>query len=304
VFGFFNSHDQVRSLKVIFLHPDGIAVPRRQGDSSICKPGDRVVINRAVIDHVEPQPPGFGSPAKVTGGCQGIEVELGEPAAVVIGGAEEEDRAHVLLAHALILPGPGSGASACRHFQRPKPSQGRFFASRRQEGVNPCRRHSSTCKGLKLTVQVEYTAEGDISPQEIEELKVALRELGMDDEVRSRESRRDLVCNPAIGPIGSETPGGRPGLMAGGPASTAGMLPPASPPALFGAFRGREPSSARNVRQIEPEKSADLAYIGRWAQMFHFLLQYILEEGKLGRWQWRMVFVAAASATNPDVAVP
>jgi hypothetical protein len=72
------------------------------------------------------------------------------------------------------------------------------------ECVHPFRRHSSTCKGLKLTVQVECTAEAGISPQKMEELKVALRELGMDDEVRSHESRRDLVCNPAIGPNESD----------------------------------------------------------------------------------------------------
>jgi len=39
-------------------------------------------------------------------------------------------------------------------------------------------------KGLKLTVQVEYTADGGISAQKIEEIKVALRELGLEDDVR------------------------------------------------------------------------------------------------------------------------
>jgi hypothetical protein len=38
-------------------------------------------------------------------------------------------------------------------------------------------------KGLKLTATVEVTPEGGISSQKIEETKVALRELGMEDEV-------------------------------------------------------------------------------------------------------------------------
>lgn len=38
-------------------------------------------------------------------------------------------------------------------------------------------------KGLKLTVRVECRADGGISAQKIEELKVALRELGLDDDV-------------------------------------------------------------------------------------------------------------------------
>ena len=39
------------------------------------------MVNRAVIIHIEPQPPGFGLPAKATGSCQCVEIELGEPAA-------------------------------------------------------------------------------------------------------------------------------------------------------------------------------------------------------------------------------
>lgn len=40
-------------------------------------------------------------------------------------------------------------------------------------------------KGLKLTVQVEYTADGGITSQKIEEIKVALRELGIEDDINS-----------------------------------------------------------------------------------------------------------------------
>jgi hypothetical protein len=36
-------------------------------------------------------------------------------------------------------------------------------------------------KGLKLTVRFELEADRHISPQKIEETKVALRELGLDD---------------------------------------------------------------------------------------------------------------------------
>jgi hypothetical protein len=108
VFGFLDSHDQVRRLKVIFFDLEGIAVARRQGDSSVREPSDRLVVNGAVVFQIEPQSPGFGSPAQATGRCQCIEVELGEPAAVVIGGAEEEDGVHVLSAHRVILPEPGS----------------------------------------------------------------------------------------------------------------------------------------------------------------------------------------------------
>ena len=39
-------------------------------------------------------------------------------------------------------------------------------------------------KGLKLTVTVEASPEGGVSSQKIEETKVALRELGMDDNVK------------------------------------------------------------------------------------------------------------------------
>jgi len=38
--------------------------------------------------------------------------------------------------------------------------------------------------GLKLTVTVEAAPEGGISSQKIEETKVALRELGMTDDVK------------------------------------------------------------------------------------------------------------------------
>jgi hypothetical protein len=41
----------------------------------------------------------------------------------------------------------------------------------------------SGSKGLKLTVTVEAVPEGGISSQKVEETKVALRELGMDDDV-------------------------------------------------------------------------------------------------------------------------
>ncbi len=40
-------------------------------------------------------------------------------------------------------------------------------------------------KGLKLTLNFVVTSEGSISPQKIEETKIALRELGLDDDVRS-----------------------------------------------------------------------------------------------------------------------
>ncbi len=39
-------------------------------------------------------------------------------------------------------------------------------------------------KGLRLTVKVEYAPEGPVPPQKIEEAKVALRELGLDDNLR------------------------------------------------------------------------------------------------------------------------
>lgn len=39
-------------------------------------------------------------------------------------------------------------------------------------------------KGLKLTVTVEVAPEGGISNQKMEETKVALRELGMDDNIQ------------------------------------------------------------------------------------------------------------------------
>jgi hypothetical protein len=38
-------------------------------------------------------------------------------------------------------------------------------------------------KGLKLTVRFELAPDGAVSPQKIEETKVALRELGLDDAV-------------------------------------------------------------------------------------------------------------------------
>jgi hypothetical protein len=38
-------------------------------------------------------------------------------------------------------------------------------------------------KGLKLTVRFELTGDGPISPQKIEETKVALRELGLPDNI-------------------------------------------------------------------------------------------------------------------------
>jgi hypothetical protein len=41
-------------------------------------------------------------------------------------------------------------------------------------------------KGLKLTVRFELDGNGPISQQKIEETKVALRELGLDDQVRSQ----------------------------------------------------------------------------------------------------------------------
>jgi hypothetical protein len=42
-----------------------------------------------------------------------------------------------------------------------------------------------TGKGLKMTVSVEVTPEGSISKQKVEETKAALRELGLNDDVRS-----------------------------------------------------------------------------------------------------------------------
>jgi hypothetical protein len=40
-------------------------------------------------------------------------------------------------------------------------------------------------KGLKLTVLFELSADGPISQQNIEETKVVLRELGLDDQLRA-----------------------------------------------------------------------------------------------------------------------
>ena len=39
-------------------------------------------------------------------------------------------------------------------------------------------------KDLKITIQVEVSPEGGVSTQKIEETKVALRELGLVDEVK------------------------------------------------------------------------------------------------------------------------
>jgi len=44
---------------------------------------------------------------------------------------------------------------------------------------------SATSKGLKLTLSVEVTPEGGVTSQQIEETKVALRELGLDDKVKA-----------------------------------------------------------------------------------------------------------------------
>ena len=38
--------------------------------------------------------------------------------------------------------------------------------------------------GLKLTVAVEYNPNGPLSPQKLDEVRSALRELGLDDELR------------------------------------------------------------------------------------------------------------------------
>ena len=42
----------------------------------------------------------------------------------------------------------------------------------------------ATGKGLKLTLAVEVAPEGGVSPQKVEETKVALQELGLDPDVR------------------------------------------------------------------------------------------------------------------------
>ena len=41
-------------------------------------------------------------------------------------------------------------------------------------------------KGLKITLKVEVSPEGGISKQKIDETKVALRELGLDDDVETK----------------------------------------------------------------------------------------------------------------------
>ncbi len=41
-------------------------------------------------------------------------------------------------------------------------------------------------RGLRLTVRFELDPEAPISPQKIEETRVALRELGLDDDVRTQ----------------------------------------------------------------------------------------------------------------------
>ncbi len=40
-------------------------------------------------------------------------------------------------------------------------------------------------QGLKLTLSVEVAAEGGISPQKVEETKVALQELGLDPDIQT-----------------------------------------------------------------------------------------------------------------------
>ena len=40
-------------------------------------------------------------------------------------------------------------------------------------------------KGLKITLKVEISPEGGISTQQIEETKIALRELGLDDDIKT-----------------------------------------------------------------------------------------------------------------------
>ena len=44
----------------------------------------------------------------------------------------------------------------------------------------------ATGKDRKLTLRVEFNADGNVSEQQIEETKVALRELGLNDEVKTR----------------------------------------------------------------------------------------------------------------------
>jgi hypothetical protein len=44
----------------------------------------------------------------------------------------------------------------------------------------------ATSKDRKLTLRVEFNADGNVSEQQVEETKVALRELGLDDEVKTK----------------------------------------------------------------------------------------------------------------------
>jgi hypothetical protein len=42
----------------------------------------------------------------------------------------------------------------------------------------------ASARGLKLTVKVEVTPDGGVSKQKLDETKSALRELGLDDDVK------------------------------------------------------------------------------------------------------------------------
>jgi len=47
--------------------------------------------------------------------------------------------------------------------------------------------------GLKLTLKVEVSSEAGIATQKVEETKVALRELGLSDDIETSESRKGDV---------------------------------------------------------------------------------------------------------------
>lgn len=102
--GFFEGHDQLRRFEIAHGGVDRMAQRLGKRDLQTLELAPRVDRKRTDVARVEGQPPRIGPPGQVVADGQPVEINLGEPAAIEIAGAQKQDSVN----RSLLAMGGGS----------------------------------------------------------------------------------------------------------------------------------------------------------------------------------------------------
>ena len=109
VLGFFEGHDQAGRFEIALGRVDRMAERFGERDAEPPELTEGVMRKGADVVVDERQSPRVGPPGEIVPGGEPVEIDLGEPAAVIVAGAQKQNR--VILRHAIVL---SLNPSGCR----------------------------------------------------------------------------------------------------------------------------------------------------------------------------------------------